>query len=214
MLSMKKYFLSLFSWFMLDKTENMEYTCFGGNEMNIGERVRQIRGKMSQKEFGHKCGISDTTLSKIEGGIFSGSLNIHRKICKALGISLSTLFKGVYEDEITAAELGPLSKEKPFYYNNKTTSQFLARNIFLNKKMLPEILILEPKGEAQDELPPDTQRFLFVLEGEVEIKVGNDNYRLNQSQPFYILDASIPHSVKNAGPSKARILRVTDPVRL
>jgi len=182
--------------------------------MNIGERIRQLRGQKSQKEFAKLCGINDSTISKIESGALTGTLDIHRKICQALGISLSALYKGVYEEEIKPFETTPRLEEKPFQYNAKVTSQFLTRNIFLNKKMLPEILILEPGGEAQDELPTDTQRFLYVLEGEVEIKIGNNTYPLKQGEPFYILDASIPHHLKNIGTSKARILRITDPVRL
>jgi transcriptional regulator with XRE-family HTH domain len=182
--------------------------------MTLGEKIRQLRNKKTQKEFSKLCGIDDTTLSKIEGGSLTGTLDIHRKICKALGISLSALYKGVYEEEIKPIEAAPPSTEKPFHYNEKATSQFLTNNIFLNKKMLPEIIILDPQGEAKDELPPDTQRFLYVLEGKIEVKIGNNTCQLKQGQPSYILDASIPHSIKNIGTSKARILRVTDPVRL
>jgi transcriptional regulator with XRE-family HTH domain len=182
--------------------------------MNIGERIRQLRGGKSQKELAKLSGMDDTTISKIEGGQLTGTLDIHRKICKALGITLSTLYKGVYEEGIKASENPPPADEKPFRYNEKATSQFLTGNIFLNKKMLPEILILEPGGEALDELPADTQRFLYVLEGKVEIKMQKETYQLKPGSPFYILDASIPHSIKNTGPAKARILRVTDPVRL
>ena len=182
--------------------------------MKIGERIRQLRGEMKQKEFAQACGIDDTTISKIEKGSITGTLDMYRKICRALGISLSTLYKGVYEDEVKPVEESSSLEEKPFYYNEKASSQFLTRNIFLNKKMLPEILILEPQGEAQDELPADTQRFLYLLEGEVEIKIADHTYTLKQNQPFYIIDASIPHSIKNTGPAQARILRITDPVRL
>jgi len=182
--------------------------------VNIGERVRQLRGKKSQKEFAKVCGIDDSTLSKIENGHLTGTLEIHRKICKALGISLSTLYKGVYEEDIQPFESVPLPEEKPFAYNEKATSQFLTKNIFLNKKMLPEILTLKPQAEAEDELPADTQRFLFVLEGAIEIVIRNHAYQLKQGDPFYILDASIPHMVKNTGHSQARVLRITTPVRL
>lgn len=182
--------------------------------MNLGERIKQLRGAKSQKEFARLCGIDDTTISKIESGLLTGTLEVHRKISKGLGISLSSLYKGVYEEEIKPFETAAGPEEKPFHYNEKVTSQFLTRNIFLNKKMLPEILVLEPQGEAQDELPPDTQRFLYMLEGEVEIKIGNNTYILKQGQPFYITDASIPHFIKNTGSAKARVLRITDPVKL
>ena len=182
--------------------------------MNLGERLRQLRGKISQKDFARLCGIADSTICKIENGSLTGTLDVHRKICQALKISLSTFYKGVYEDDVKPIETAPPPEEKPFHYNAKATSQFLTRNIFLNKKMLPEILVLEPEGQAQDELPADTQRFLYVIEGEVEIKVGETPYKLKPDEPLYIVDASMPHSIKNIGTSKARVLRITDPVRL
>lgn len=182
--------------------------------MTIGERIKQLRGKKNQKDFAQACGISDSTISKLESGQLTGTLDLHRMICKAAGISLSTLYKGVYEDEISPAEPAPSCEEKPFNYNELVTARFLTKNIFLNKKMLPEIVLLEPQGEARDELPADTQRFLYVLEGEVEINIGDNVYQLKPGAPFYITDASIPHSVKNTGALKAKLLRVTTPVRL
>lgn len=182
--------------------------------MNLGERVRQLRGKIRQKDFAKLCGIADSTICKIENGSLTGTLEIHRKICQALKISLSTFYKGVYEDDVRPIETAPPAEEKPFYYSAKATTQFLTRNIFLNKKMLPEILVLEPEGQAQDELPPDTQRFLYVLEGEVEITAGDTSCILKPDGTLYILDASLPHSVKNIGQTTARVLRITSPVRL
>ena len=181
--------------------------------MNLGQRVRQLRGQISQKDFAKLCGIADSTICKIENGSLTGTLEIHRKICQALKISLSTFYKGVYEDDVRPIESAP-AEEKPFYYNDRSTSQFLTRNIFLNKKMLPEVLVLEPEGQAQDELPADTQRFLYVLEGEVEIKVGDTSCTLKTTGTLYVVDASLPHSVKNTGQSTAKVLRVTSPVRL
>lgn len=182
--------------------------------MNLGQRVKQLRGQISQKDFAKLCGIADSTICKIEKGSLTGTLEIHRKICQALKISLSTFYKGVYEDDVKPIENAPPAEEKPFYYSTKATSQFLTRNIFLNKKMLPEILVIEPEGQAQDELPPDTQRFLYVLEGEIEIKVGSASCALKPDGTLYILDASLPHLVKNIGQTIAKVLRVTNPVRL
>ena len=182
--------------------------------MKLGERIKQLRGKKSMKAFGQACGITESMVSKMEGGSLTGTLDVHRKICQALGITLSTLYKGVEEEGIKPFDTAPALDEKPFSYNEKASSRFLTRNIFLNKKMLPEILILEPEGKAEDELPPNTQRFLYVLEGEVEVTIGNNTYPLKEGQPFYITDASMPHCIKNTCPAKARILRVTDPVKL
>ena len=39
------------------------------NEREIGEIVRSLRGDMSLRDFGEKCGISHTTIDNIEKGV-------------------------------------------------------------------------------------------------------------------------------------------------
>ena len=179
--------------------------------MDLGQRIKGLRGSVRQREFAKRCKIDASTINKIEKGSLIGTLDIHIKICQALGISLSTLYKGVYEEKIRPLEV---TLERPLTLDKKISRHILAWNVLLNKRMLPEILILEKEKQLQEDLPPDTQRFIYVLEGKVEIGTKNEKHTLSHDQSLYITDASIQHSLRNTGLSPAIILVVTNPIVL
>ncbi|MFH1191470.1 MAG: cupin domain-containing protein [Candidatus Omnitrophota bacterium] len=80
--------------------------------------------------------------------------------------------------------------------------------------MLPEILTLDPGNLVEEGLPPDSQKFIFVLEGKITIETKKDKYTLDPDQSLYITDASIKHSLRNIGSTTAKLLTVTHPVVL
>ena len=81
--------------------------------------------------------------------------------------------------------------------------------------MLPEILTIEPGSCFEERLPPDSQRFIFVLEGGITISSSKNNYTLNKNQSIYITDAAIPISFKNESTVlPARILCINTPAIL
>jgi len=182
--------------------------------MDFGQRIRELRGIVRQNDFARFCHVGASTINKIEKGILTGTLDIHLKICQALGISLSTLYKGVYEEKINPLIPTLPFEELPLTYDQKITRQLLVKNIFFNKKMLPEILTMEPGSCFEERLTPDSQRFIFVLEGQITISSSKNTYTLNKNQSIYITDAAIPTSFKNASTAPARILCITTPAIL
>ncbi len=182
--------------------------------MNFGERIKELRGPIRQREFAKRCHIDASTINKIEKGTLIGTLDIHIKICQALGISLSTLYTNVDEEKINPLESPFHLQEKPINYNKKVARQILVRNVLFNKKMLPEILTLEPGGLVEEKLLPDSQKFIFTLEGKIAIETKKDKYTLDPDQSLYITDASIEHSLRNIGSTTAKLLTITHPVIL
>jgi quercetin dioxygenase-like cupin family protein len=61
--------------------------------------------------------------------------------------------------------------------------------------------------EADEFSNHDGQEFLFVLEGDIKIQVGDHAEFLQQGDAVYY-DSNQPHLVKAAGDTKARILAV------
>ncbi|MFA5351045.1 MAG: XRE family transcriptional regulator [Candidatus Omnitrophota bacterium] len=182
--------------------------------MNFSQRIKELRGSIKQQEFAKRCHIDASTINKIEKGVLTGTLDIHIKICQALGITLSTLYKGVYEEKINPLTPALPFAELPLTYDQKITHQILAKNIFLNKKMLPEIITIESGSCFEERLTPDSQRFIFVLEGEIEISSNRNKYTLGQNQSIYITDTAILTCLKNEITTPARILCITTPAVL
>ena len=64
---------------------------------NLHERLRELRGNLSQAEFSRKIGFPQTTYSGWEGGIKSPSANAIVQISNAIGVSADYLL-GLADD--------------------------------------------------------------------------------------------------------------------
>ena len=58
------------------------------NRIRIGSRLRELRETqgLTTTRLGERCGLSHSTISKIENGKWSVSLDILSKVCEALGV--------------------------------------------------------------------------------------------------------------------------------
>ena len=65
--------------------------------IQLGMRIRYLRKekKKSQLDLSLESGINRNYLSDLEKGRRNPSLLVLEKLCNALGVSLSTLFKGI-----------------------------------------------------------------------------------------------------------------------
>jgi transcriptional regulator with XRE-family HTH domain len=63
----------------------------------LGKRVADLRRKkgFSQEGFAHECGFNRSYMGAVERGEKNITLAMTNKIARALGISLSELFKSV-----------------------------------------------------------------------------------------------------------------------
>lgn len=70
-------------------------------QKSFGDRVRQLRleSGISQEKFALSAGIDRTYLASVEKGNRNISLVNIQKIATALNISLSDLFRGVFDNE-------------------------------------------------------------------------------------------------------------------
>ncbi|MGF6949101.1 transcriptional regulator with XRE-family HTH domain [Neobacillus sp. B4I6] len=86
--------------------------------VNIGEKLNSFRilKGISSSELEKICGVSQATISKIENNIQSPSIETLNKICDALEIPVSLLFKDFAPDMInlieTAKQLSPNQRQK------------------------------------------------------------------------------------------------------
>ncbi len=185
--------------------------------MKIGKIIKhkRIAAGLTQAALAKKSGLDFTTISKMEKGSLTGTMNSHRKIASALGISLLDLYREMDETSATATQVTKLKAEKSdtFYYDKKAISQILLSKIATHK-MVPEITRLEKGGVTHlEQKPKGAEQFIFVLDGKVEIKAGETNYSLKKGESIYF-DASLPHVLKNIGSATARCLRVSSPASL
>lgn len=62
--------------------------------MTVGDRIREIRGYMSQRDFAQKLGISQSSISGYEKNTRSPDYDIIRKICSEFNVSADWIILG------------------------------------------------------------------------------------------------------------------------
>jgi len=182
---------------------------------NLGERIRGLRKDkgVTLVELANRTGVAQATLSRIETGTMTGTLESHEKIAEALGIGLAELYTGI---DNRYAEVTHLSKEDARKVTKQTRdARFeLLTQESSKKKITPLLVTLQPSGETQKESNErGVEKFLFVVEGSVTVKLDSEEYLLKNEESLYF-DASLSHQLINRSNSRARVFMAVSPSKL
>ena len=185
--------------------------------MKLGEKLKMLRKEkgLTLDKLAELSDVAKATLSRIENGVTTGNLNTHLKICESLRVNLGELYKGLEstEEKVVTFDDKNIKEAEVFSYDEKVSSIILAKQTG-KKKMLPQLLIIESqKGTPTEENQPGTDKFIYCLEGEIELKITEKIYALRKNSSIYF-DASLPHSIKNIGTKTAKLIMVVSPVAL
>lgn len=183
--------------------------------MFIGKRIEAIRKskKMKLIEVAEATGIQMATLSRIENMKMTGTLESHIKIAKALGVDVTEIYRDIEKDNAIIEYQTQRNVADVFTHNDSAISEILTKNM-LDKKMLPVLIRIEPSGKTNiEQNRPGGEKFVYILDGTVEISVHDKKYALSKHSTMYF-DASLSHSFFNTGKNDAKLLCVTTPVSL
>ena len=183
--------------------------------MFIGKRIEAIRKakKMRLTEVAEATGIQMATLSRIENMKMTGTLESHIKIAKALGVDVTEIYRDIEKENAIIEYQHHRSVADVFTHSDTAFSEILTKNM-LDKKMLPVLIRIEPKGKTNlEQNQPGSEKFILILDGNVEVKVNDKKYPLTKHSTMYF-DAALPHSYINTGKNNAKVLCVSTPVSL
>ncbi len=182
---------------------------------NLGQRIRKLRKEkgLTLVEIAEKTGIAQATLSRIETGTMIGTVESHEKIAETLGIGLSELYAGVdrrYE------EISHQTKEtsRKVTHHGKDVRVELLTAQSSSKKITPLLITLQPESKtASEHHERGVEKFVYVLEGEISVKIDHHDYPLKTGETLYF-DASLPHQIANSKSSPARALITVSPSKI
>lgn len=183
--------------------------------MYIGKRLKELRKThgMSLSELAEKSGVQIATLSRIEHLKMTGTLESHMNIAEALGIDITRLYTDIVKEESTADFKGPKAETDVFVRGDKSSYEILTSKV-LSKKMMPILLKIEPNGKTDAEQSRiGTEKFVFVLDGKIEVKIRDASYVLSKGNTLYF-DASVSHSFINKNKSTSKLLCIITPNNL
>ena len=181
--------------------------------MDLGNRIREIRKKkkVTLVELSQITGVAQASLSRIETGIMKGTVDSHRKIAEALGLSLSELYTGIDEklNEISHRSAAESKQEATLKSNNVRLELLVPQP---NMRKFSPVLATLPAGQSltYNKTERNTDKFIWAQRGSVVIALNNKEYTLEEHDSLYF-DASFSHIIKNKTTSEACVLIVTSP---
>jgi transcriptional regulator with XRE-family HTH domain len=180
--------------------------------MQIGRIIHKIRKerKMTLLELSKKSGVALATLSRMENGKMTGTVESHMQICAALGIELPDLYRDLVNSTRKIGVDARKTRTDLFLHDKRTSSQILAPNV-LNKKMMPSLIRLAKGGLTQkEETGTGIEKFVYLLEGKIEADIGGERYALTKGDTLYF-EGAVSHCFRNTGSGEARFICVTTP---
>lgn len=183
--------------------------------MFIGNIIKEIRKRkgISLSELAEKSGVQIASLSRIEHKKMKGTIDSHLKIANALGVDISELYQKDEKQNDTLEVKIPENITDIFIGDTGSSFQVLTNNV-LKKRMMPVLLKIEPNGSTGTEnLPKESEKFIYVLEGKVEVFIDGKSYMLLSKNTLYF-DASLTHYIKNIDTQQALLICVTTPSQI
>lgn len=181
----------------------------------IGNRIRELRKakKITLVELSKQTGIAQATLSRIETGTMVGTVESHRKIAEAIGLGLAELYAPLdrrYQEIIHAKKETP---RKVVHQGRGCQIELLTQEV-TKKKITPLLLTLSGNAHtAQEQNERGVEKFICVLEGEVDAALEKETYSLKTGETLYF-DASLPHRLVNPKSKTAKLLIAVSPSKI
>ena len=176
----------------------------------IGSRIKTIREEknISLEDMSHLTGFDETMLTDIEAGRIKPQLGTVARLSKALDSAFSRILSG---DGDKFYSITRKNEEKPAI---RATSRQGEKEVYAYHSLAPDVkgrhmeaLIVELNENPDNEMSVhDGEEFIYVLEGDVTGKIGDDPIHLKPGDSIYYL-STVPHLVAAAS-GTAKILAV------
>jgi len=149
-------------------------------------------------------------LEQIESGSLAPPLGIVIKLAKALNLKMGYFISGEEDRAFTIVRkndrkvVSRYDSKKGEYYGYGYESLAPHKK---NRHMEPFLVSLDPSETEEERSTHDGQEFIYVLEGSMEVRLGEEIHVLEPGDSIYY-DSTVPHLVKCHGDKRTNILAV------
>ncbi len=182
-------------------------------EVRVGEKIKELRAKkgLSLKDLADLTGFSTALLSQMENHLVSPSLGTLIKLSRTLGVRVGDFWGETKGEPFTIVRKDERKKVSRFASKNGVKYGYSYESLGFEKKdrhMEPFIVTLEPATVPTAKTSVhEGEEFIFVLEGEMEVILGDYTEILYPGDSIYY-DSTIPHRVQCHKDKITRILAV------
>jgi len=182
-------------------------------EIRVGEKIKVLRERkgLSLKDLADSTGFSTALLSQMENHLVSPSLGTMIKLARAMGVKVGDFLGETEGEPFTIVRKDERKNVSRFASKDGVKYGYSYESLGFDKKdrhMEPFIVTLEPATvKAMKTSVHEGEEFIFVLEGEMEVILGNHTDVLYPGDSIYY-DSTIPHRVQCHQDKITRILAV------
>lgn len=185
------------------------------NYIKIGSRLRHARHvhRLKLRELAEKVGCSESLLSKIENDKVQPSLQMLHRILSQLDSSIAHLFSRTSDNEHIVMRAGerqiiPTGPNNP---RKKSGVQLEWLVPYPDSRLLSgSIHIVAPGGGSEGLISHEGEEVGYILEGELELTVGAENFHLKAGDSFFFTSDK-SHGYRNPGKAQTRIIWINTP---
>jgi len=182
-------------------------------EIKVGEKIKALREDqaLTLEQAAKRAGLAPSVLSQIENHMVSPPLGTLILLARALGVPVGHFFADEEGEPFCLVRARERKVVSRFASNEGLSYGYSYESLGYGKKdrkMEPFFVTLTPAEVAHvDPNQHAGEEFIFVLEGEVEIKLGDHTDVLQPGDSIYY-NSIIPHTVACHGQDPARIVAV------
>ncbi len=176
----------------------------------IGARIRTLREEkgLSREELSNLTGFDVGLLERIEKDEVQPQLGTVIKLSKALDSAFGRIVSGVGD------KIYSITRKDERKIVSRSTSHRGKRKAYTCMSLAPEVkgrnmeaLLVQLEEDPEEEISVhEGEEFIFVLDGLVKLKIGQDAFELQPGDSVYYLSTT-PHHI-SAKKGKAAILAV------
>jgi len=187
------------------KREGKVHATVDGNGGAIGPRLRQLRLRrnLSLAQVAEAVEISVGFLSALERSQMSGSVGTLRKLARFY----KTNILDFYEANGASGRRVRPGERKVLEAGEGVRMELLAWG---DTVMEPHLFRIAPGAGSGESYSHEGEEFIYVLRGDLEIKVDGEDYRLKPGDSFYF-ESATPHRWSNPGRKETLLLWVNTP---
>ena len=179
---------------------------------HIGQTIRSLRKqrRMTILDVSKATGIDIASLSRMENGKMTGTVQSHVEIGRALGVPLPALYEKAFEFEF-GEKVSKRTRTDVYGPSGNISSENLSGH-GMDKKMSPIRLKLKASTQTDSEnFTLGTERFVYVLKGEIQVSLKGQTHKIQANQSLYF-NASLPHHFVNQTKRESACLIITSSV--
>jgi transcriptional regulator with XRE-family HTH domain len=187
-------------------------------DLSLGAKIRQHRKarSLTLTELAEQCDISPSFLSQIERDQANPSVATLHTIAEVFGLTLATFFEEPGRNnsyhpptEISAKVVRANQRKILIYPGSGIRNELLSPDLQRDIQMMWVVI---PPGADTGDVPlvHEGEECGFVLQGQVEVWVGDEHFLLGPGDAIY-QSSTVPHRSRNVGPTDAIIVVAITP---